>query len=188
MKHIKPFLISLALLLVGGIAHAQSNERAQLVEEFTRAAGLGDVLTGAREEVRRKMQEQVGPLLASFRRSGMSEAALGELEAAVNDYVDHVLTAWDGVQAARIYTSTVVEAMSDEELRDAIAFYASPQGQSTQNAIVLASKRMLDYINQSSAGVMEVQLQIFMERVRTITARERAHQYAQAAPYAPGTQ
>lgn len=66
-----------------------------------------------------------------------------------------ITNAWDSGEAARVYSAALGQQMTDQELKDAIAFYSSPEGRRANAAVAAASAAMGDYVNGRVVAAMQ---------------------------------
>ncbi|HVS50960.1 MAG TPA: DUF2059 domain-containing protein [Opitutaceae bacterium] len=135
------------------------------------ASDLLDLVNGP-VAIRAGINAALGPMLDSIRRQGAPEAAVQDLRAAFNDWVDKEII-WDEIkpQVADLY----VREFSEEELTQIIAFYKTPVGAKALRrlpAVVAAGAK----IGQDYAKTKEASLN---ERIMKVVAK-----YKPAAPSA----
>lgn len=168
----------IALMSSTQALHASEEDRATLVAEFTRTLGIEKVIAASQQQSRQSITAQKEVLFRNFRRAGISEAAVVEIGRLFDEMMEQVLTSWSPEEASRIYMGVIAESMSEDDLKKAIAFYGSTEGQKSVNIAGEANRRLQEYVQSSMEKAMQPALESLMVKVQAIAAAERQKQAA----------
>jgi hypothetical protein len=175
MRFLK-FAFVVALMSFTQTGHASEEDRATLIARFTHTLGIEQVIATSQQQSRQATTAQKELLLGNFRRAGISESAVAEIGSLFDEMVETVLTSWNPQEASRIYTGVIAESMSDDDLRKAIAFYGSSEGQKSVSVAGEANRRLQQYIQSSMTKAMQPALESLMAKVQAIAAADRQKQ------------
>jgi len=90
--------------------------------------------------------------------------------------VARIVGSWDETEAARIYASEIVTALSPEELQEALDYYSTEKGRNTYNAIAKGQAKMNAYISGRLAESMRAEFGAFMEQMKELAKEYREKQ------------
>lgn len=166
-------VVAVMVLWAGCPVFAASAEREAMIAEFSEAMGLSQIITQSQRQAQENISIQVEALVANLRQNGMSATSIRDLRETFEQVMEKVVYSWSADEAVRIYCTALAESMSDDDLRTSIAFYTSPEGQSSQRAVSQAASLMQAYIHESLQRATHSAMQEFMENARAIAERER---------------
>ena len=177
MISLQPWVIGILVFLSqAAFAVETSPEREALIKNFAETMGTAQILENAQEQVKKMVKGQGDSMIANMRKSGLSESALAEIHDAFDDVMHQVLSSWDSTEAYNIYAKAIAEEMSDDDLQKTIVFYKSDEGKRSSAAIGQAATKMQAYVQGSIEQAMDPAMKIFMDKIKTIVARDRAAQ------------
>ena len=179
MRFLKAVFV-IALMSPTHASHASEETRPTLIAEFTRTLGIEKVIAASQQQSREATTAQKEVLMGNYRRAGMSEPAIAEIGKLFDEMVEQVLTSWSPQEASRIYTNVIAASMSDDDLKKAIAFYSSTEGQKSVSAAGEANRKLQEYIQSSMAKAMQPALESLMFKVQAIAAAEGQNQTTKA--------
>jgi hypothetical protein len=166
-----------------GVARAaiavEPASRDGLVREMTQAMGLETILDSTRHQTEDAYARQFESIVVQLRESGLPPEGEAEVRALMKEALTKISRSWDTAEATRIYANELAEGMSDQDLKDAIAFYTSDEGKRTHAAISAASTAMSTYVSQQIMAAAPSVMQEIGSRMREIAQK---HPPKQAEP------
>jgi hypothetical protein len=168
------------LMLISFSAYAQETPSTAPVKELAEVLGFESMMKELRDQTQQSTELQVSQMMGQFERSfpQMPESFMKELSEAATEFAQKVSTAWDPSEAARIYSSGLSEALSEDEMREAIKHYGSAEGQRQLKAINEAAGRMNTYVLTSINTATEQATQDFIQRLQLLAEKARREQEA----------
>jgi 4-hydroxyphenylpyruvate dioxygenase-like putative hemolysin len=176
MKMLKVFFVVLLLCMTSNFALA--GDQTDLSKQLMQTLGFDLMLESVRKDTVKMVEGQMDSIIGQMRNSfpNMPEATLKEFEAAAQAFGSRITDSWNSSEAAKIYSTSLVDGLPEKDMRAAIEHYKTPEGQRELKVINEAAKKMNGYIMRSIQKETDVAMKDFLREVKLISERARNRQ------------
>ena len=164
--------VLIACAMGAGTAMAQ-DARVAKADRIARALGIDEHLRAAQVEGMEMAKQQTELVMSEIRKSGVPEASLAQLATITEQLMLKVLHAWDIQEAGRIWSSGMVDALSDAELLAMEQYVETPEGRKAQAAMLASQQKMTEYISARTNAVMQVEFGKLVEAMKVVVRESR---------------
>ncbi|MGH2360374.1 MAG: hypothetical protein ACRDGM_07505 [bacterium] len=169
----------------GTVEAGQAEERTALIADFADVMGLKQIISASRDESRKGVATQGDVVIANLHKTGLSDEALTQVRSLYDDAMKQILESWSSEEATRLYSEAIAEAMSDSDLRKAVVFYKTREGQQSVKAASIGASRLQAYVQGSMTAALRTALADFTDKIRPIVVADvekRRHLQNSQAP------
>lgn len=160
------FLLTAALLSILTATAGAADTSLTKAERIAAALGVETTLKNAQASSAEATRQQMTAMLGELKKQGLPEEYVNKLAASADRMVMQAVQSWDTHEAARIYSTGLVDSLSEKELAEAEAYYKSAKGQKSHAAVSASEKQMFAYINAKMTESMQAGMAAFMEDAR----------------------
>ncbi len=163
------FLIIISVLFSSSVYCNENREQAALAMQFSILLGLEELMEESKIELRVKREQDLAQL-ATFLKKSLPNFPQQVLEDISDKFAESIRKRryWDSEEAARIYTSSLTDALSIEELCASIQFFSSPVGLKLLKAVDDAEAKLDAYIRRCNQQEREAEFQNITAEMRLI--------------------
>ena len=173
MKIVKVFLF---VLLIGATSNvAIASDQADLSKQLMQALGFDAMLESVRKDTIKMVEGQMDGVIGQIHTSypNIPDATMKEFTVAAQKFGRRVSDSWNSAEAARIYSTSLVDGLPENDMRAAIDHYNTPEGQRELKVINEAMNKTNAYIMGSVQKETDVAMKDFLKEIKLIFEKAR---------------
>lgn len=173
MKMVKVFLVVLLISTTSNIAIAA--DQSDLSKQLMQAIGFDSMLESVRKDTIKMVEGQMDGVIGQIRNSypNIPDATMKEFKVAAQKFGRRITDSWSPSEAARIYSTSLVDGLPEKDMRAAIEHYNTPEGQRELKVINEAMNKTNGYIMGSIQKETDTAMKDFLRELKLIGERAR---------------
>ena len=169
----KFILLAVSIFVLAGTSlHCEQNK--ELAVQLADVLGFEEMLEETRNQTNASAEKQMNQMLEQFKNAfaGMPPETMNKVMNLAQEYTRKVSNSWDAAEASRIYSEALSRALPEEELRESIEYYSTPEGKNQLRAISAAGAEVNAYIQTSMQKASIAQTQEFIAQMQILIQEE----------------
>jgi len=173
MHYIKLILI---VSLCSVSLSAQSVSKSELIGNIMEAYGVEASIEATKGELLKQANGALKGILDQLRaaRPDLSPKASEKINAAMEKYMNTIMSSWNGAEVVKVYSNIYEENYSLEELQRLANYVKTESGSKSIRVARSAEKAINGYIMEQMMGSMKTALQVFLGEIKVIVSQDHS--------------
>ena len=169
----KKIVFILMLIVAVTANNALAADKNDLAKDLMKAIGFDSMLESIHQDTVNMVKGQMDSMLAQIRQANpnITDEVMKEFNAAAQDFSSRVMNSWNTAEAAKIYSSALVDGLSEKDIRAAIEHYRTTEGQKELKVISAAAQKMNGYIMSNIKKEIDAATKDYVSQLRSIVER-----------------
>ena len=172
-------MVLVVVILIGATSNiALAADKTELAKNLMQVLGFDSMLESVRKDTIKMVESQMDGIITQLRNSNpnIPDSTMKEFKVAAQEFGSRITNSWNSAEAAKIYSTSLVDGLPESDMRAAIEHYKTPEGQRELKVINDAVSKTNGYIMGSIQKETEAAMKDFLGEIKLIVERARSKQ------------
>lgn len=172
----KMVMVLLVALLIGATSDISiAADQSDLSKQLMQVLGFESMLESVRKDTIKMVEGQMDGVIGQIQNSNpnIPDTTIKEFKAAAQKFGRRITDSWSSIEAAKIYSTSLVDGLPEKDMRAAIVHYNTPEGQRELKVVNEAMNKTNGYIMGSIQKETGTAMKDFLNEIKEIAERAR---------------